>query len=364
MDNFLCNNFYRDKKVLVTGHTGFKGGWLCAWLIKMGSMVTGYALPPNTTPNFWNACGLDGKMNSIIGDVRNISGLSKVIHVYGPDIVFHLAAQPLVRRSYVDPVETYHTNIMGTVNLLEACRESKTVKAIINVTSDKCYENKKGLPNTEESILGGFDPYSSSKACSEMVTSAYLNSFFTAVKQDGALAPGLASARAGNVLGGGDWSEDRLIPDCVRALQERGKVKIRYPNATRPWQHVLDPLYGYLLLGEKLYKEPVRFSGSWNFGPDAEGSLPVSSLLSSLKEIWGDSFSWEVLREDGYYESKYLKLDCSKAKEHLGWKPVLSMENVIQKTAEWYQAYYSDVDVRGFTDKQLQDYMLLLGKGE
>jgi CDP-glucose 4,6-dehydratase len=358
-DNYLkgFGNFYKDKRILVTGHTGFKGAWLSIWLNKLEADVVGYALEPPTTPSLFDICILESRVTSIKGDVRDLKKLKDVFANYQPEIVFHMAAQPLVRYSYREPVETYGTNVMGTVNVLEACRHTPSIKAIVNITSDKCYENKEWVWGYRENDpMGGYDPYSSSKGCAELVTGAYLRSYFNPDKyrEHGV---SLASVRAGNVIGGGDWAEDRLIADCIRALSEKKQIIVRSPDAVRPWQHVLEPLSGYLLLAQRLYEEGLTFSGAWNFGPDDDSVVPVRWVVDRVVEIWGDSASWKI--DDGHkpHEARYLKLDCSKARTQLGWKPQWELYRGLNKTVEWYKAYYrSEADMLNFTLEHINSY--------
>lgn len=351
--NAELNSFFRGKKVLLTGHTGFKGAWLAIWLREIGASVIGYALPPSTDPNLFMLSGLRPRMNSVIGDVRDIYGIASLIDRSCPEIIFHLAAQALVGRSYREAVETYGSNVMGTVNLLEACRNQPSVKAIVIVTSDKCYENSEsGRAYAEEDRLGGRDPYSSSKACAEIVTGSYRDSFFR--QEPGR---GLASARAGNVIGGGDWSEDRLAPDCLRALEHNETIVIRNPESIRPWQHVLEPLSGYLMLAERLYNEPVGFSEAWNFGPDDTSCITVQSLVDSIIREWG-SGNWQLPRtEQTFVEAGMLKLDSSKAKKRLGWKPRWDVENAVRNTVRWHKAYLDGADMYKICCRQIEEYM-------
>lgn len=352
----MLNNFYKNKKILVTGHTGFKGSWLSLWLKELGAHVTGYALKPPTDPSLFDACRLEDKITSTLGDVRNYRSLKDTFEKYQPEMVFHMAAQPLVRYSYREPVKTYETNIMGTVNMLEACRNTPSVRAIVNVTSDKCYENKEEIWSYKENdSIGGYDPYSSSKGCAELISNSYARSFFNPsnYKQHGVA---LATARAGNVIGGGDWAEDRIIPDCIRSLQENKPVILRYPNAIRPWQHVLEPLYGYLLLGQHLYEFGQEFIGAWNFGPNDENAQPVRWVIEQITKLWGTRSFFETDQNVSPHETKYLRLDSSKAKSNLGWYPVWDFHYALTKTVEWYKAYYSDEPMASTTIKQIHEY--------
>ncbi len=353
----MFHSIYNNRRVLITGHTGFKGSWLALWLRELGAQVVGYALEPPADPNLFGLCGLEQKLTSCKGDVRDLSTLRNVFQQYQPEIVFHLAAQALVRSSYQYPVDTYSTNVLGTVNLLEACRHTSSVRAVVNVTSDKCYENREWLWGYREiEPMGGDDPYSSSKGCAELVMNAYLKSFFPPEKyhQHGVA---VASVRAGNVIGGGDWAADRLIPDCIRAILKEMPVVIRYPDAIRPWQHVLEPLSGYLLLAQKLYQEGPAFSGAWNFGPDDSGAKPVKWIVERLTKMWGNNAAWTLVQQPSLHEAHYLKLDCSKAKALLGWRPKWNLDVALTKTIEWYQVYACHEDITDITLKQLHVYI-------
>ncbi len=333
--------FFRGKKIFITGHTGFKGTWLCIWLRMMGARICGFSLAPPTPLNFYTLSGIANDISSIEADIRDFEALHKAITKFQPDIVIHLAAQALVRRSYADPVETYSTNIMGTVNLLESIRRIKNIKAVINVTSDKCYEDKKlsrGYKETDQ--MGGFDPYSSSKGCSELITSAYSRSFFSAKSSNLDIGTYIASARAGNVIGGGDFAQDRLIPDMVKAFLNKKTVNIRHPEAIRPWQHVIEPLFGYLLLSWKLYEHGAEFSGPWNFGPDNAGLKNVGYLADKFAALWKDGAGW--VQEDPAchpHESHVLELDPSKARALLAWQTRWDIDQILIHTAEWYKCY-------------------------
>jgi CDP-glucose 4,6-dehydratase len=351
--------FWRAKKVLLTGHTGFKGSWLSLWLQNMGAELTGYSLPPPTEPSLHELAGVEKGMESITADVLDLERLSRAVQEHKPGIVIHMAAQSLVRRSYADPVGTYATNVMGTVHVLEAVRGSPFVQAAIIVTTDKCYENS-GNPRAyrETDRLGGADPYSSSKACAELVTEALRKCFFAAPKSP--TKAGVASARAGNVIGGGDWAADRLIPDVVRgALQGRDSF-IRNPRAVRPWQHVLDPLCGYLTLAEKLCENPEQFSSAWNFGPDSSEAVPVSILLERLSELWGPGISWRTDERPHPHEEPYLNLDCAKAKAELGWEPKCNLNSALKATVEWYKTYQSHQNLRALCNEQIRSYQNVL----
>lgn len=355
----MNSSFWSCKKVFITGHTGFKGSWLSLWLQQLDSEVTGYALSTPSNPSLFEFVKVEKGMTSIIGDIRDGTQLINVMQQAKPEIVFHMAAQPLVRHSYIDPVETYSTNVMGTVNLLEAIRLTPSVRAVVNVTTDKCYQNKEWeWGYRENEPMGGFDPYSSSKGCSELVTAAYRSSFFNSVNH-GDHEVSIATARAGNVIGGGDWSKDRLVPDILRAIDNRHSVKIRNPNGIRPWQHVLDPLNGYLVLAEKLYTEGSRFAEAFNFGPSEEDSKSVRWIVEQIVESWGDGATWEL--DDGLHphEANYLKLDCSKARLKLGWKPNWNLTQAIQAIIFWHKAYAeykSSSAMRSLCFQQIKEY--------
>lgn len=348
----MTKSFWKNKSVLLTGHTGFKGGWLALWLQSMGAEVHGYALAPSTEPNFFKLTGLLERMAShTIADIRDIEKLSNVMQSKCPEIIFHMAAQPLVRQSYANPIETYSTNVMGTVNVLEAARKSSVVRAIVNVTTDKCYENREWVwPYREDEALGGHDPYSSSKACSELITSAYRRSFLVAS------GIGVATARAGNVIGGGDWSVDRLIPDFFRSQNAHHPLMVRMPDAVRPWQHVLEPLSGYLILAERLYSDPLRYQGAWNFGPSDEAAKPVSWVLDKLsKDMPGES--WRADKDNHLHEANLLKLDSSKAKTLLNWSPRWNLEETLKKVISWETERKSGSDLRRYSLMQINDYI-------
>jgi CDP-glucose 4,6-dehydratase len=353
----IDTQFWKGKKVFITGHTGFKGSWLCLWLHSLGANIYGYALDPPTDPSLFELCKINTLAQSTIADVRDGAALAKTMREAEPEIVIHMAAQPLVRDSYKMPVETYSINVMGTVNVFEAVRATKTVKAVINVTTDKCYENKEwAWGYRENEPLGGYDPYSNSKACSELITSAYRNSYFNP-KEHPVHGVGLASARAGNVIGGGDWATDRLVPDCIRALLKNDKIFIRNPHAIRPWQHVLEPLSGYLLLAQKLYEEGPRYAEAWNFGPVDDDAKPVEWLVKRLCTKWGGSASYSVDPGKHPHEAHYLKLDCSKARSGLGWRPKWDLEKSIGCIIEWTKAYGAHQDVAAVCRKQIEEYI-------
>lgn len=335
--------FWKNKRVLVSGHTGFKGSWLALWLLRKGAKVAGLSLEPPSNPSLFELSGLREKTQTTIGDIRDYATVKKVFDKFQPEIVFHMAAQALVRPSYQNPVETYATNIMGTVHMFEATRQSQSVRAFVNITSDKCYENREwAWGYRENEPMGGFDPYSSSKGCAELVTAAYRRSFFKGAASGvkGSRLIGFASARAGNVVGGGDWAEDRLIPDCIRALCKGDSIGIRNPHSIRPWQHVLEPVGGYLLLAEKLWDNPEEFSAGWNFGPETVDAQPVQWLVDRIVKLWGGDASWELLEEAHKpHEAHYLKLDCSLAREKLGWRPRMDLDRTLEWTVKWYRAH-------------------------
>ena len=349
--------FWKNKKVFLTGHTGFKGSWLSLWLTSMGAKVTGYALPPDTQPNLHDVLNISQMIDcSFMADVRDLESLQKSMHEAEPDIVIHMAAQPLVRYSYANPVETYSTNVMGTVHVLEAARHIQSIRATVIVTTDKCYENKEWIWGYRESEpMGGNDPYSNSKGCAELVTAAYRNSFFSDAKY-AEHRNAIATARAGNVIGGGDWSEDRLVPDAIKAFTNGKPLMIRNPLATRPWQHVLEPLSGYLVLAQSLYIEGVKYAGGWNFGPSDEDTRAVKEVIELLSRGWGKNAIWQTHNAEAPHEAQLLKLDCSKAKAYLGWRPRWSVDESIAKILEWQFAYQSNKDMKAFSLSQIQSY--------
>lgn len=351
------NDVYKGRRVLVTGHTGFKGSWLCLLLNELGAEVFGYALKPPTNPSLFVEAKIDKLITSYIGDIRDYNKLFKIMYQIQPEIVIHMAAQPLVRKSYKIPIETYSINVMGTVHLLEACRQTKSVKAIVNVTTDKCYENREWQWGYRENDqIGGYDPYSNSKGCSELITTCYRNSYFNPSKfTEHGVA--IASARAGNVIGGGDWAEDRLIPDFFRAILCGEVVKIRSPYAIRPWQHVLEPLTGYLSLCEKLYTHGPDFAGAWNFGPEDKDVQNVKRIISTICDLWGQEASFEIDTNPQPHETNYLKLDCTKAKTLLDWKPQWNLETTIKSIIEWYKIYISGGAIEQLCKKQINDYI-------
>lgn len=351
----LFSGIYRDKTVLVTGHTGFKGSWLVFWLNKMGAKVVGYSFEAPTIPNHIGLLYLD--IISVIGDIRDLDKLNQTFEEYKPDIVFHLAAQSLVRLSYENPIETYETNVMGTLKVFEACRKSN-VKAIVNITSDKAYENKEWLWGYRENDpMGGYDPYSSSKGCADILANSYRNSYFNPKDYKKMHNTLLASCRAGNVIGGGDWAKDRLMTDIMLSVSLTKKVSIRNPYATRPWQHVLEPLSGYLHIGQKLLEEKVEFSEAWNFGPSDEGSITVEEVVKNVKKHW-DKIAYEInIDSQQLHEANLLKLDCSKAHILLKWKDVWGSQATFEKTVKWYKAYYEN-NQEVLTKSDLESYVI------
>ncbi len=354
----MSADFWLGKKVFLTGHTGFKGAWFSLWLKSLGAEVTGFALPPNTTPSLFEIASVGDGITSIMGDVRDGNALTIAMKAAQPDIVFHLAAQALVRYSYANPVETYATNVMGTVNFLEAVRAVPSIRAAVIITSDKCYENKEWLWGYRESEpMGGFDPYSSSKGCAELVTAAYRSSYFNGSDYDQHRLA-LGSARAGNVIGGGDWAEDRLIPDILRAIEADVPVVMRNPTSIRPWQHVLEPLSGYLHLAERLFTGGGCYSEGWNFGPQDSDARAVQWIVDRICNIWGDGATWVVNKSVGPHEANYLKLDCSKAKSSLNWESVWDLEVALEKIVQWHRAYIQGQDMRAITIEQIKGYQL------
>ncbi|MCF6775560.1 CDP-glucose 4,6-dehydratase [Thiotrichales bacterium 19X7-9] len=348
--------FWKDKKVLVTGHTGFKGVWLSLWLKELGANVYGYALKPNTTPSMFELFNMSSKIDHHIGDVCDFAAFKARISQVQPEIIIHMAAQPLVRYSYQHPIETYQTNVMGTVHLFEAVRGCPSVKVVVNVTTDKCYENKEWQWGYRENEpLGGYDPYSNSKACSELVTSAYRSSFFNPQEID-LHNKAIASVRAGNVIGGGDWAEDRLIPDIIQSFIQDKPVIIRNPKAVRPWQHVLEPLSGYLLLAEKLWHKPVEYASSWNFGPCDDDVKPVEYLVDYLATHWNKPCQWHIDESAQPHEANYLKLDISKARAYLNWQPRWTINKALDQIIKWYLAYTCDDDILALTLAQINSF--------
>jgi len=352
----IDQEFWKDKRVFLTGHTGFKGSWLCLWLQQLGADVTGYSLAPPTNPSLFDVANVAQGMKTIIGDIRDGVMLSNAMSNAAPEIIIHMAAQPLVRQSYIDPVETYSTNVMGTVHLLEAVRGSPSVRAVVIVTTDKCYENKEWVWGYRESDpMGGYDPYSSSKGCAELVTSAFRTSFFNPFDYSEHKV-GLATARAGNVIGGGDWASDRLIPDMIVAFKKGENVHIRNPGSTRPWQHVLEPLRGYLVLAENLVRAGAEFSEGWNFGPNSSDAKPVKSIVKKMIQYWDDGAAWDLDNSENSHEAGYLKLDISKADSRLNWRPLLNLDQALKLTVDWSKNCKNGVDPREVTLKQISDY--------
>ncbi|MEC5216774.1 CDP-glucose 4,6-dehydratase [Actimicrobium sp. GrIS 1.19] len=355
-DGTMNQQFWREKRVFLTGHTGFKGAWLSMWLQDLGALVTGYALAPPTSPSLFECANVGAGMTSVIGDIRDPRHLTHAMQEARPDIVIHMAAQPLVRYSYENPVETYETNVLGVVYLLEAIRNTPSVRAVVNVTTDKCYDNKEWIwAYRENEPMGGYDPYSSSKGCSELVTSAYRNSFFNPDNY-AQHRVAIASARAGNVIGGGDWASDRLIPDILRAIAERRPVDIRNPLAIRPWQHVLEPLAGYLSLAEKLYDFGPAFASAWNFGPRLDDARPVEWIVGCLTQQWGDGASWQHDTLPQHHEATYLKLDITKAMNSLNWSPKWNLEQALIKIVSWQKAWLNAEDMRAYSLLQIKSY--------
>ena len=335
-------SFWKGKKVFITGHTGFKGSWLSLWLQDLGAIVKGYALEPNTNPNLFTQAKVAQNMVSEIGDITDLKHISASMSAFDPEVLIHMAAQPLVRLSYQEPVLTYATNVMGTVNVLEAARSCRRLKVIVSVTTDKCYENKEwAWGYRENEPMGGHDPYSSSKGCAELVTLAYRKSYFGVTN-----SVFLASARAGNVIGGGDWAEDRLIPDILRAFEKNEPVIVRSPLATRPWQHVLEPLSGYLVLAQHLYEDGSKYAEGWNFGPKDEDCKPVSWILDKMVTKWGNGALWSLDKNDNPHEAGYLKLDCSKAAKQLNWYPKWNLEYTLESIINWHQHYISGKNIQ------------------
>ena len=346
-------DFYKGKKVFITGHTGFKGSWLCKLLANAGADVTGYSLNPPTSPSLFEIANIESDVKSVIGDIRDFDSLKKAFDEAQPEIVLHLAAQPIVRDSYKMPAYTYETNVMGTVNILECVRQSDCVKSFLNVTTDKVYENREWQWGYRENEpLDGFDPYSNSKSCSELVTHSYKNSFFA----DGRTA--ISTARAGNVIGGGDFANDRIIPDCVRALEKGEDIIVRNPHSTRPYQHVLEPLGAYLMIAQAQYENPAC-AGSYNVGPKDEDCITTGQLADLFCNSWGGEAAWENLYQGGPHEANFLKLDCSKIRTAFGWKPHWQVAQAVKETAVWYQAWLEGKDMEAFTDEQIRKYFTL-----
>lgn len=351
----LFNNFYKDKRVLITGHTGFKGSWLSIWLNELGANVVGYGLDPYTEDDNFIVSRLKDKIIDTRGDIRDCEKLQEVFTKYKPEILFHLAAQPLVRRSYEIPKETYEVNVMGTLNVLECIRNTDSVKVGVMITTDKCYENKEQIyPYRETDPMGGYDPYSSSKGCAEILIASYRNSFLSP-KDYEKHGTSIASARAGNVIGGGDWSKDRIVPDCIRNLIENKDIEIRNPNAVRPWQHVLEPLSGYLNLASKMYNDGLNFCSGWNFGPNIDSIVPVKTVAEIIINKWGKGKWVDLSNHSAVHEANLLCLDCTKARVKLGWEPKLNIDGAVEYTVDWYKNYKNS-NVYNLCRKQILEY--------
>ena len=348
----IDKRFWKGRRVFVTGHTGFKGSWLCLWLHELGAQVKGFALEPPTTPSLFNEARVAELVESEVGDIRDLERVTQSIHDFQPDILIHMAAQPLVRYSYDAPIETYAVNVLGTAHVLEAAKSCGSIKSVVSVTTDKCYENKEWVwAYRENEPMGGHDPYSSSKGCAELVTASYRRSYY---EEKGI---GLASARAGNVVGGGDWALDRLIPDILRAFERGQPVVIRSPNAIRPWQHVLEPLSGYLALAQCLYEKPGDFAEGWNFGPNEEDAKPVSWILDRMVDAWPGS-SWQLDQAtNNPHEANYLKLDISKAKTKLDWQPTWDLKHTLENIVKWHRAWLSSDDIQAFSKIEINEFM-------
>lgn len=354
-------DFWKGKKVLVTGHTGFKGSWLSLWLQNLKANVVGVSLDPPTTPNLYEQAKVAGGMVSLRGDIRDLDRMKSIFEEYQPEIIFHLAAQPLVRYSYREPVETYATNVMGTLHILEAIRTSKSVRAAVMVTTDKCYENREwewGYREIEP--MGGHDPYSSSKGCAELLIASYRDSYFCAQEYPHHKVA-IASARAGNVIGGGDWAEDRLIPDIIRAFEINETVRIRNPNAIRPWQHVLEPLGGYIRLAEHLFIDGIQWTEAWNFGPKEDDAKPVEWILKEIAQLWGENAAWCIDEGEQPHEANYLKLDCSKAHSRLRWQPRWTLDQALRQIVIWHKEATNSSTPRALCQKQITEYMNSIG---
>ena len=345
--------FWENKKILVTGHTGFKGSWLSLWLKSLGANLTGYSLPPPTKPSLFELVNVSDGMQSIEGDIRDLDHIKAVLQKNSPEILIHMAAQSLVVKSHDDPHDTYTTNVLGTLNILEALRHSNSIKAAIIITSDKCYQNKEWVWGYREyDSLGGIDPYSNSKACAELITSAYRDSYFDNLKS----SVSVATVRAGNVIGGGDWAENRLIPDVMQSLISDYQVKIRNPNSVRPWQFVMEPLDGYLTLVEQLWANGTEYAGGWNFGPKENDAQTVSRIVEQLGLLWGKKTDWKELPQPYPHEANYVKLDCSKALQKLGWAPKLSLKTTLQWVVDWYKSYGNNEKLIELTQNQILEY--------
>lgn len=359
-DQTVNPNFWKNRRVFLTGHTGFKGGWMALWLQNAGALVTGYALAPKDSFNFYHVSQVSlGLHEAHEADIRDLASLKSAMQASQPEVVIHMAAQALVRQSYRDPVETYSTNVMGTVNLFEAVRATPTVRAVINITTDKCYENREWTWGYREiDPLGGFDPYSNSKGCAELVTAAYRNSFFNPLDHH-KHGVSVASVRAGNVIGGGDWSDDRLIPDILSAFQKHQAVQIRNPHAVRPWQHVLEPIRGYLLLAQRLIEQGPSFAEAWNFGPLEDDARPVDWIVKEMASRWGEDAHWQIDDGEHPHEATYLKLDISKARSRLHWEPLLRLSDALDLTVQWTKQFELNANMRNVSLDQIQKYQNL-----
>ncbi|WP_252237134.1 CDP-glucose 4,6-dehydratase [Clostridium sp. ZBS17] len=348
------SEFYKGKKVFITGHNGFKGSWTCKVLKRMGAEVCGYSLLPNTEPSLYKLANLEKNMINIIGDIREGEELKKAVCNFNPDILIHMAAQPLVRESYTDPVYTYETNVMGTVNVLEAVRSCSTIKSFLNVTTDKVYKNNEWeWGYRENDVLDGYDPYSNSKSCSELVTSSYKKSFFSEID-----SPAISTARAGNVIGGGDFAKDRIIPDCVRSMENNKDIIVRNPYSTRPYEHVLEPVIAYLMIAQKQYENKEKYSGIYNVGPNDSDCVTTGILVDMFCEIWGDKASWiNISDENAPHEANFLKLDHSRITSIIGWKPKWNIRNTMEKAVEWSKVYLSGDDIELCMENQIKEYL-------
>lgn len=356
----MTPSFWRGRKVFLTGHTGFKGGWMSLWMQSLGTNLKGFSLEPPTSPSLFEIASISDGMNSDIGDVRDLARLTHSLQTFQPEIVFHMAAQPLVRYSYKNPVETYATNLMGTVHLLEAVRQTPSVKAVVIITTDKCYENREwAWGYRENEPMGGFDPYSNSKGCAELATAAYRSSFFNP-ENFSHHGVAIATVRAGNVIGGGDWAGDRLIPDILMAIEKGSPVTIRNPNAIRPWQHVLEPISGYMQLAERMISDGPTYSEAWNFGPNDNDARPVSWIVDRMVNIWGNGASWQIDNSEQPHEATYLKLDISKAKTKLQWQPRINLEQALEWIIDWHKAYLDGRSMQDVTKQQIMQYQHLI----
>ena len=355
----MNSNFWKNKKVLLTGHTGFKGSWLSIWLKKLGVELVGFSKDIPTKPSLFEIAKVSEGMTSITGNIEDFTAIQKVLKENKPEIVIHMAAQSLVRKSYEEPINTFATNVMGTVNLLQAVKTTGSTRVLINITSDKCYENK-GTEKafSENSPMGGYDPYSSSKGCAELVTSSFRNSFFN-LKEFERHGCSLSSVRSGNVIGGGDWAKDRLIPDIMNSISKRIPTQIRNTRSIRPWQFVLEPLFGYLILAQRMWEEGKEFSEPWNFGPDETDCKSVKWILEKISKELDDGFSWKEDTRDNPHEAEMLKLDCNKAKKRLGWKTKLDVNETIEWTVNWYKEYFKNSDMKEYTENQIDKFMSL-----